>query len=146
MKHIKSIQPKPELFEKIADLQDEISGLEKTITLEESKSAHENWIKGYQNLELLQEDPKKYESLFQEATLYSRTQDLERLQGTLGQDLVHLPQRYIISDSQDPILSPSGYHPNERVFVRPSGNVLINSSRLPKALSGLFFFDQDKRC
>jgi len=145
MKHIKSIQPKPDLFEKIADLQDEISGLEKTITLEESKSAHENWIKGYQNLELLQEDPKKYESLFQEATLYNRTQDLERLEVTISQDLVHLPQRYIISDSQESLLSPSGYHPDERVFVRPAGEVLINSNRLPQSLSGLFFFDQDKR-
>ncbi len=145
MKKIQSIQPKPSLFKQIAIVQDEISELEKTITLSESKSALKAFGEYLEKTNVDEIDAQILDDLSSSARLFTATEQLERYEQTLSLDLVHLPLRYIISDSQKGLQSPAGYHPNERVYIRPSENVLINSSRLPQSLSGLFFFDQDKR-
>ena len=58
--------------------------------------------------------------------------EIEMLEGSLDLDLELVETRYLIVDGG--LVSPAGFHPSERVFVK--GDVFIMTNKLPRSLSG----------
>ena len=54
-------------------------------------------------------------------------QRIEMLKESLELDLIHVTTRYLITDDKA-LISPSGYHPTQHVFVKPS--IAIQSDNL----------------
>jgi hypothetical protein len=57
---------------------------------------------------------------------------LESLKETLAKDLMHCPLRYVVTDTEQ-LLSPSGFHPDERIFEQTT--IAIHTNDLAKVPS-----------
>ena len=82
------------------------------------------------------EDVESLKSIFESipddaAAISNAASSVEMLKVSLAQNLVHVTTKYIITDSD--LVSPSGFHPDDKVFVRNA--IFIMTDSLPSSLS-----------
>lgn len=66
---------------------------------------------------------------------------IKMFENSLTLDLVEITTKYIITD--ETLTSPSGFSPSEKVFI--NNNIMIQTNRLPRSLSGgLSAYDASK--
>tara|TARA_R100001463_G_scaffold37342_1_gene80201 strand:- start:572 stop:1048 length:477 start_codon:yes stop_codon:yes gene_type:complete len=71
-----------------------------------------------------------------DTTLANLDHEYERLNATLGQDLMEVKTKYVATDV-DQLVSPAGFHPSEPVFVQTKVAIHVDDPRdLPKNFKG----------
>ena len=83
-------------------------------TLEESRKAQVEFHAAKADLENTPTDV--WHDLAERSRAAMDTDDLVRLYATLDTDLMHCTKRYVVTDEE--LVSPAGFHPDERVFVQ----------------------------
>jgi len=71
-----------------------------------------------------------------------KTKQIEAFENTLQMDLMHVNTRYVMLEPGKKIVSPAGFHPDSKIYTKPSG-VVILTDRLPRT-SNLSYYDLQK--
>ena len=103
-----------------------------SITVDEANEVTARWCKA-----LLSEDVETLKSIDDwmqandAAAISNAANSVEMLKVSLASNLVHVPTKYVITDSD--LISPSGFHPDDKVYIK--NDVFIMTDSLPSSLS-----------
>jgi len=137
--------PKAKIAKKIEILETEIAGFE--ITLEESEQARQEILQLMKsdnarlNQAMIDEDVE-IDALFAKSDLSIKVSELEMLRQTMAAEIAEVTTRFVIIREDESLVSPGGFHPSEKVFVKTE--VFIQTDKLPRVLSGCKAYDMDK--
>ena len=117
------------LLEKIREQQAIIDA--GSISVDEANEVTARWCKA-----LVSEDVETLKSIDEQmpvdaSAVSNAASSVEMLKVSLASSLVHVPTKYVISDS--PLVSPSGFHPDDKVYIK--NDVFIMTDSLPRSLS-----------
>lgn len=128
-------------MDKLKEARDKIIEESKKISLEDSlaaKSAIQEMFKRGELKEMTNNDEllNKYIELSNKASLAMLHEDVKRYEKTLTQELIKVPEgvKFIISNSTSSLWSPAGFHPSQRVFIKPESDTILGVDVLPKTL------------
>ena len=103
-----------------------------SITVDEANEVTARWCKA-----LLSEDVETLKSIDDwmqandAAAISNAASSVEMLKVSLASNLVHVPTKYVITDSD--LISPSGFHPDDKVYIK--NDVFIMTDSLPSSFS-----------
>ena len=102
-----------------------------SISVNEANEVTARWCKA-----LLSEDVETLKSIDEQmpddaAAISNAASSVEMLKVSLASNLVHVPTKYVITDSD--LISPSGFHPDDKVYIKNA--VFIMTDSLPGSFS-----------
>jgi hypothetical protein len=84
------------------------------------------------------DDVSRWQALASKSHVYDATTQIAALKETLAADLMEGTHKYIVSDANT-LVSPAGFHPDEKVFVQTAIAIHTNSlDNLPRSNRTLY--------
>jgi hypothetical protein len=105
---------------RIKEMQDKIAAT--PCTEEEAEVAHKEYHtlleEFFANEGTTPEKLLRIKELKDRAGVYNALECLDDLQHTLKADLMYCPKKYVVVPEEEALISPAGFHPDDRVFFQ----------------------------
>ena len=133
---------KLEIQKQIDSLQNKIDALDKKYTPEQIKDECDyiaTTLTGIFNREDFLKRKHKTDLIGYEMNI----EEIKMLKESLGLDLIEVTKRYFVTNAKE-LVSPSGFHPSDRVFIQPKLGIQVNNLKnVPDSNVELHAYDME---